>query len=150
MYFAKMSLTPQSVVEYYLGSEAEFRLPRTYQSMLEVTHAHLPIMALVMLLLTHLLIFSPLQNRTKVAFISIAFLSTFAHEGAGWLVRFAHPLFSWLKVATFIIMQSTLAFLMGALALFLVRGQREANNRGVKIHAKNVPVGKREQLTSSS
>jgi hypothetical protein len=39
MYFAKMNLTPQSVVDYYLGSEAEFRMPRTYQSMLEVTRA---------------------------------------------------------------------------------------------------------------
>ncbi|MEX2090181.1 MAG: hypothetical protein WEB62_10435, partial [Bacteroidota bacterium] len=59
LYFAKMDLTPSSVVAYYNGSEEEFRPARTYQSMLEVTHMHLPMMALVILLLTHLIIFAP-------------------------------------------------------------------------------------------
>src|SRR5574341_2482940 len=140
MYFAKMNLTPQSVVDYYLGSEAEFRMPRTYQSMLEVTHAHLPMMALVMLVLTHLLIFSSFQPRTKVAFISIAFLSTFLHEGAGWLVRFVDPRFAWLKVTTFIIMQVTLAFLLGALLVFLMRGGKGQDNGGAKNQDRTVPL----------
>ena len=140
MYFAKMNLTPQSVVDYYLGSEAEFRMPRTYQSMLEVTHAHLPMMAIVMLVLTHLLIFSSYQPRTKVAFISIAFLSTFLHEGAGWLVLYVHPMFAWLKVTTFIVMQSTLAFLLGALLVFLMRGGKGQGNGGVNKHEVNVPI----------
>ncbi len=125
MYFAKMSLNPQSVIEYYLGSEAEFRLPRTYQSMLEVTHAHLPMMALVMLVLTHLLIFTSFQHRTKIVFIALAFLSAFLHEAAGWLVRFVNPLFAWMKVATFIIMQGTLAFIMATLVLFFIQGKAE-------------------------
>lgn len=124
MYFAKMNLAPQSVVEYYLGSEAEFRQPRTYQAMLEVTHTHLPMMAIVMLVLTHLLIFSAFQHRTKIVFIAVAFLSAFLHETAGWLVRFVAPAFAWLKVATFVVMQGMLAFLLLALTLFLVRGQR--------------------------
>jgi len=132
MYFAKMNLTPQSVMDYYLGSEAQFRLPRTYQSMLEVTHGHLPMMALVMLVLTHLLIFSAFQQRTKVIFISTAFLSAFLHEAAGWLVRFVHPIFAWLKVTTFVVMQGAFAFLMTALLLFLIRGQRSAGNDGIK------------------
>jgi len=42
--------------------------------MLEVTHAHLPMMALVMLLLTHLLIFAPYSRRTRVLIIVGAFL----------------------------------------------------------------------------
>lgn len=124
MYFAKMNLTPLSVVDYYLGAEAEFRPPRTFQSMLEVTHTHLPMMALVMLVLTHLLIFSAFQHRTKIVFIAAAFLSAFLHEAAGWLVRFIHPAFAWLKVATFVVMQGMLAFLLVALTLLLVRSQR--------------------------
>jgi hypothetical protein len=140
MYFAKMNLTPQSVVDYYLGSDAEFRMPRTYQSMLEVTHAHLPMMAIVILVLTHLLIFSSFQSRTKVAFISLTFLSTFLHEGAGWLVRFVDPLFAWLKVTTFVVMQGMLAFLLGALLLFLVRGGKAQGNGSVKQHEVNVPM----------
>jgi hypothetical protein len=145
MYFAKMNLAPQSVVDYYLGSEAEFRMPRTYQSMMEVTHAHLPMMAMVMLVLTHLLIFSSFQYRTKVAFIATAFLSAFLHEAAGWLVRFVHPGFAWLKVTTFIFLQGTLAFLMLALLMFLRRGQSGQGNGTGKNHAVNVPMARMKQ-----
>ena len=59
LFVSRLGLTPSSVAAYYLGSEANYRPPRTAGSMLEVTHAHLPMMALVMLLLTHLLIFAP-------------------------------------------------------------------------------------------
>ncbi|RMF66651.1 MAG: hypothetical protein D6743_06050 [Calditrichaeota bacterium] len=123
MYFAKMNLTPHSVQAYYLGAEEQFRLPRTYQSMLEVTHAHLPMMAMVVLLLTHLLIFSPYSFRTKVAFISSAFLFALLNEAAGWLVRFVDPHFAWLKVASFLLFQGILGFLLAALALFLWKGR---------------------------
>jgi hypothetical protein len=65
MYFAQMNLTPGSVVSYYLGSEEQYRLPRTYQSMLELTHMHLPMMAVVLLLLTQMQIFTSIGNRVK-------------------------------------------------------------------------------------
>ncbi len=108
---------------------------------LEVTHSHLPMMAMVMLVLTHLLIFASFQHRTKIVFIAVAFLSTFLHEAGGWLVRFVHPGFAWLKVTTFIVMQGMLAFLMGALFMFLVLGQRGAGNGRVKNQAMDEPAG---------
>ena len=40
LYFAKMSLTPSSVVDYYLGNEALFTSPRSYKALLEVSHFH--------------------------------------------------------------------------------------------------------------
>ncbi|MGH7495597.1 MAG: hypothetical protein ACREOO_24825 [bacterium] len=124
LYFAEMNLLPQSVVNYYLGSEAEYRLPRTYQTMLEVTHVHLPMMAVIMLLLTHLLIFVPLPTRLKAGIIVTTFASALAFEAAGWLVRFVHPAFAWLKIAGFLLLQATIGFLLGALALFLWRAAR--------------------------
>ena len=119
LYFSKMGLAPSSVVSYYFGSEAEFTAARTYQSMLEVTHFHLPMMALVILLLTHLLIFAPYKNGAKVAFILTAFLSALANEASSWLVRFVSPGFAYLKVGSFLIFQGTLFFLIVSLALFL-------------------------------
>jgi hypothetical protein len=119
LYTNKMSLTPASVVSYYRGSEADFTVPRTYQSMLEVTHFHLPMMAMVILLLTHLLIFAPFKTRTKVLFIVVAFLSGFMNEGSGWLVRFVNPYFAYLKIACFLTFQAVMLFLIVALALFL-------------------------------
>ncbi|MEK7287617.1 MAG: hypothetical protein AAB091_03545 [Elusimicrobiota bacterium] len=118
-YFSKMDLTSQSVVSYYLGSEAEFKAPRTYQSMLEVTHFHLPMIGMVILLLTHLLIFAPYKNGTKVAFILTTFLSALANETSSWLVRFVSPGFAYLKISSFLIFQGMLLFLIVSLALFL-------------------------------
>ena len=119
LYFSKMDLSPGSVVSYYNGSEEEFRQPRSYQSMLEVTHSHLAVMALVVLLLTHLLIFAPYSSRGKIAFISVAFLSALFSEASSWLVRFVHPDFAWLKVLSFLALQLSLVFLLFSLGMFL-------------------------------
>jgi hypothetical protein len=124
IFVSRLGVTPASVASYYLGSEADFRPPRTAGSMLEVTHAHLPVMALVMLLLTHLLIFAPYSKRTRVILIVTAFLSAALDEGAGWLVRFVHPGFAVVKLAAFVSLQGVLAFLLVGLALLLRAGAR--------------------------
>lgn len=124
MYFSRMGLTPSSVESYYLGSEAEFSQPRSAQAMLETTHAHLPVMGMVLLLLTHLLIFAPYSDKAKRRFISAVFLAALAGEGSGWLVRFVHPAFAWLKIAAFLLFQTTLALLIVGLAVFLSKGAK--------------------------
>lgn len=124
LFVSRLGVTPASVAAYYLGSEADFRPPRTAGAMLEVTHAHLPMMALVVLLLTHLMIFAPYSKRAKIALIAAAFLSAFLDEGAGWLVRFVHPGFAWLKLLAFVTLQGILAFLLVGLALYLRSGRR--------------------------
>ncbi|HKQ57892.1 MAG TPA: hypothetical protein VJY35_08475 [Candidatus Eisenbacteria bacterium] len=130
LYFAHMNLDPASVVSYYRGSEAEFRPARSALSMMEVTHMHLPMFALVLLLLTHLLIFSPMKTGAKVAFIVAAFGSALLSEAAGWMTRFWHPGFAWLKVAMFLTLQGMLAYLIVALGLVLARGRAGRGGRG--------------------
>jgi len=124
LFTSRLGFTPASVAAYYRGSEADFRPPRTAGAMLEVTHSHLPVMALVVLLLTHLLLFAPFSRRAKLLFIGGGFLSAFLDEGAGWLVRFVHPGFAWLKLAAFVSLQAILAFLLVSLAAFLRAGRR--------------------------
>lgn len=119
MYFSRMSLDPGSVVTYYNGSEEDFRPPRSAGSMIETTHLHLPMMAVVLLLLTHLLIFLPLSRGAKAGLILAAFASAVLEEGGGWLVRFASPAFAPLKVIGFLGLQSAIAFLLTALGIFL-------------------------------
>ena len=128
LYFAHMSLNPASVVSYYRGDEAEFRPARSALSMLEVTHMHLPMFALVILLLTHLLIFAPMKFRTKVAFICVSFGSALLSEAAGWMTRFWDPAFAWLKVSMFVIFQLALGYLILGLANFL-RGRATPPSR---------------------
>jgi hypothetical protein len=129
LFVSRLGFTPASIAAYYLGSEADYRPPRTAGAMLEVTHAHLPMMALVMLLLTHLLIFAPYSKRTRVFLIVGAFLSAALDEGAGWLVRFVHPGFAVVKLAAFVSLQAILAFLLVALAIFLREGGRFESTR---------------------
>ena len=130
MYFSRMGLRPSTVVSYYNGSEEEFRPPRSTESMLETTHMHLPMMGIVLLLLTHLVIFVPMARGAKVGFIIGTFASAALEEGAGWLVRFVSPAFAPLKVIGFLGLQAAIAFLITALGLFLVRaGRRQAKDQ---------------------
>jgi len=119
MYFSRMGLTADSVVTYFHGSEEEFSKARTVESMIWVTHAHMPVQALILLLLTHLLIFAPLSERFRIGFISVTFLSAFLNEGSSWLVRFAHPSFAYLKIFSFLTLQTSFFLLMAALAHYL-------------------------------
>ena len=66
LYFAKMSLYPSSVVQYYLGDEERYLQPRSFTGMLEVLHFHSFSMGILLLTLTHLLLFVPISPRTKL------------------------------------------------------------------------------------
>ncbi len=112
MYFHKMGLTPDSVVEYYLGSEEKFTQPKSYQSLLEVTHFHLFSMGILAVTLTHLLLFASLPINLKIWLTGLTFFSAVADEAAGWLVRFVHPAFAYLKIGAFLALEFSLAVLV--------------------------------------
>ncbi len=113
LYFNKMSLSYGSVVAYYLGSEEHFLAPRSYQGLLEVSHFHLFAMGMLLLVLTHLILFIPGSGRAKAWLIAIPFFSALLDEGAGWGVRFVHPLFAYAKISGFLALQGSLAALIG-------------------------------------
>lgn len=119
LYLTRMGLDPASVVAHYRGSEEQFVNPRTFGSMLEVTHAHLATMTVVVLLLTHLGVFLPLGARAKMALVVVPFSTLLLGEAAGWLTRFIAPGFAVLKVVSFVAFQISLLVLMIALARML-------------------------------
>jgi hypothetical protein len=119
LYFQKMSLSYASVVSYYRGNEELYLSPRSYQGLLEVSHFHLFAMGMLLLVLTHLMLFVPLKGSVKAWLIAVPFLSGFLDEGASWLVRFAHPGFAYLKIAGFLLLQASLAVLI-AVSLWAV------------------------------
>jgi hypothetical protein len=113
LYFNKMSLTATSVVEYYLGSEERFLSPRSYQGLLEVSHFHFFAMGMLLLVLTHLMLFVPVRNGVKAWLIALPFGSALLDEGASWLVRYGHPVFAYAKIAGFLLLEASLAVLIG-------------------------------------
>ena len=127
MYFHKMDLTAASVVEYYLGSEARFTEPRSYQSLLEVSHAHMFSMGMLAVTLTHLLLFANLPVMLKIVLSVLVYFSAIGDELAGWLVRYAHPSFAYFKIAMFV----TLELSLGSM-IVLVSGSLWAQRSGIK------------------
>ena len=127
LYFDAMDLTTASVVDHYLGNEEEFRAPRTYRGMVELAHFHLFAMGMLMMVLTHLALFVPLRPPWKIALILVPVVSALVSEGSGWLVRFGGPGFAWTKIAGILLLQGSLAALVG-IALWSVFAGRQAEN----------------------
>jgi len=117
LYFQKMGLTYQSVVDYYLGNEERFTQPRSFQGMVEVAHFHLFAMGMLVMTLTHLLLFIPTSLKLKGSLILATFFSAIGDEAAGWGVRFVHPSFAYAKIGFFVLLQASLLLLI--ILLFL-------------------------------
>jgi hypothetical protein len=134
LYFQKMSLSPASVVAYYRGDATlDFGRPaRPLGAMAEVAHFHLFAMGVLVMTLTHLLLFLPVAPRTKAVLVCTAFASAILDEGAGWLVRWGHPGFAPLKVAGFLLLQTALFGLILALFVGVTRPGRNAYDDGVR------------------
>ena len=119
LYFEKMGLDYASVVSYYLGDEERFLSPRSYQGLLEVSHFHLFAMGMLLLVLTHLVLFVPLRAVTKAWLVAVPFAAALLDEASGWAVRFVDPVFAYAKIAGFLLLQTSLAALV-AIALWAV------------------------------
>jgi len=120
LYFSKMSLAPSSVVDYYLGNEDRYLQPRSLVGLLEVLHFHSFAMGILLLTLTHLLLFVPLSMNTKAIGIAVAFSAGLGGELAGWGVRFVHPAFAYAKVGMFLLLEGVILWLMIAVARALL------------------------------
>lgn len=124
MYFHKMSLTVDSVLAFYLGSEEAFTQPRSYQSLLEVTHFHLFAMGMLVLTLTHLMLMTSLPTLLKVWLSGIIYAAALADEAAGWLVRFVDPRFAYFKIAAFLTLEASLLALIVIVSISLIQSRQ--------------------------
>lgn len=123
MYFHKMDLSADSVIAYYLGSEQEFTQPKSYQSLLEVTHFHLFAMGMLVLTLTHLMLMTDLPTLVKVWLSVAVYGAAIADEAAGWLVRYAHPNFAYFKIGAFLLLETSLAVLTVVVIISLIQAR---------------------------
>lgn len=132
LFFSQMGLHYESVVTFYRGSEAQFMLPRSYKVLLEISHFHLLAMGIFILTLSHLVLFVPLTPRVKLWLIHLTFLSAISDEAAGWLTRFAHPVFAYYKIGAFILLQATMAALIIAVLLAVSLKARSAYTQDLR------------------
>ena len=130
LYFAKMSLDPASVVEYYRGDPERYLQPRSYVGLLETLHFHSFAMGILLMTLTHLMLFVPLSNATKAWGIATAFTAGLAGELSGWAVRYMHPGFAVAKVFFFLLLEGTLLYMMVVVARALLTSSSTAYTHG--------------------
>jgi hypothetical protein len=125
MYFHRMGLNPQSVIEYYLGSEEKFTQPKSYEGMLEILHFHLFAMGMLAVTLTHLMLMTEFSLQWKIWLSGLVYGSALADEFGGWLVRFVHPLFAYFKIASFVLLESSLLALLVVVIFSLIRARQK-------------------------
>lgn len=133
LYFSKMSLYPSSVVDYFRGNEERFLEPRSLVGLLEQLHFHSFAMGILLLTLTHLLLFVPISLRVKALGICGAFTFGILGELSGWAVRYISPLFAYVKIASFLSLQAVILWLMIIVARALWRESPSAYATDVTI-----------------
>jgi hypothetical protein len=117
--YLQIGFSYDSVVEYYRGSEADFRPPKSYLGMLEEAHFHFFSMAILLVTLNHLILFTALETKWKLILILSSFLSALGDVAGGWLIRYMSPDFAYLKITSVIVLQGSLALLMVITVWFL-------------------------------
>jgi len=123
--YLKIGFTYESVVDYYRGSEQEFRQPRSYLGLLEEAHFHFFSMAIILVILNHLLLFTKIKNIWKLCLIILSFLSAFGDIAGAWLVRYVSPQFAYFKIISVVILQLSIAILIVLILLFLYERQKD-------------------------
>ena len=75
VWLTKMDLTPDSVAAYYRGDpEAEFgQPPRPVAALSEQSHFHMFAMGILVMTLTHLLLFLPTAMKLKATMVGLTF-----------------------------------------------------------------------------
>lgn len=101
----RVGVTPSSIAAYYRGGERGdvMIFPKTAAQLLEVTHAHAFVMALVFLVLAHLCASTAAGPRLKRAAIVAALAGTLGDLAGPWLVRYVAPPFGWLLLAAWVL-----------------------------------------------
>ena len=117
--YLQIGFSYDSVVEYYKGSEANFRPPKSYLGMLEEAHFHFFSMAVILVTINHLILFTALGNIWKLLLIVSSFLSALGDIAGGWLIRYVSPDFAYLKIASVLVLQASIAVLMILVVWFL-------------------------------
>ncbi len=101
---ARIGISYERLVVHYRGGELgqEIAFPKTFAELLEVTHFHAFMMAIIFLALAHLFIATSLRPSLKFFITSVAFLGTVIDLIAPWLIRYVSPLFALLQLLSWI------------------------------------------------
>ena len=119
--YMQIGFSYNGIVAYYLGNEEIFRPAKSYIGLLEEAHFHFFSMAILLITLTHLMLFTSLSSGWKLTLIVVPFTSSFLEIISGWLIRYISPIFAYLKLGSYIVMQASLLILMIIIFIYIFR-----------------------------
>ena len=119
--YSQIGFNYEGIVNFYLGNEETFRQPKSYIGLLEEAHFHFFSMAILLVTLTHLILFASISTGWKLTLILTSFTSSFLEIISSWLIRYISPSFAYVKLGSFIIMQVSLLLMMGIVLIYLFR-----------------------------
>jgi hypothetical protein len=122
--YLQVGFSYDSIVEYYRGSEESFRPAKSYMGLLEEAHFHFFSMAVILVTLNHLILFTGIGGIWKLILIVSSFMSALGDIAGGWLIRYLSPEFAYLKLASFAVLQISMAALMIIVVWFLYSAQK--------------------------
>jgi len=98
----RIGLTPGRVAAYYRGSEQSdvMTFPKTPGQLLEVTHAHAFMMAVIFLILAHLFVSTSVSRRVHGVVLGVTFLGMGGDLVAPWLTRYGAAWCAWILIAS--------------------------------------------------
>ena len=100
----RIGLSAPAIATYYRGGESgdTMTFPKTFGQLLEVTHAHAFVMAVVFLILAHLFVATPVSDTVKTVLLAMTFAGTVGDVLAPWLVRYVSAAFAWITLGSWV------------------------------------------------
>lgn len=125
----RIGLTPVAIATFYRGSESGdvMIFPKTAAQLLEVTHAHAFVMAVVFLILAHLFVSTSAPATLKTVVLTVAFAGTVGDLISPWLVRYGTASFAWIALGSWIAQGAGNLVLLGVSGWECVSGQDNAS-----------------------
>jgi hypothetical protein len=99
---ARIGVSPRAIATYYRGGESGevLAFPKTFGQLLEVTHAHAFMMAVIFLVLAHLFVATAVSDGTKSAVLVVTFGGTLGDVLGPWLVRYGAGWCAWIMLVS--------------------------------------------------
>jgi hypothetical protein len=131
IFFDSMGFSVEAVLQHYLGKTDAWGgepVARSYKVFLAITHGHLMMVSLLLLTLTHLVLFAEISSRLKAYLVSISFASALLNEASGWLIVYVSEVFAYLKIAMFTVFQASVLIMLALLTSSLLKKQSQPNH----------------------
>jgi len=98
----RIGLTPAHVAAYYRGGEAGtvMMFPKTFGQLLEVTHAHAFMMAVIFLTLAHLFASTSTSRAMQGTVLGATFVGMVGNLAAPWLTRYGAAWCAWILLVS--------------------------------------------------